>query len=176
MQLFTAAQKPESATAAPRELEDFPSYCEAAAKLSALRREEDDLNARIILATRQMKGACRDKPLPPPGSDREVIEIRQQIETVKAGIVAGEHAVRSAAAEAATEISRSMKPQHDRLRARVVNALTELRDALELERCFRADLDRRGMLSSAVIAPATVVELAPAGKLESIIAGLKGGF
>ncbi len=171
-----AMQKPESATAAPRELEDFPFYSEAAAALAELRRQEADLGAQLATATLKMREACRDKPLPPPGSDREVIEIRQQIETVKAGIVAGEHAVRSAAAEAATEISRSMKPQHDRLRARVVNALTELRDALELERCFRADLDRRGMLSAAVIAPATVVELAPAGKLESIIAGLKGGF
>ena len=47
---------------------------------------------------------------------------------------------------------------------------------LEQERCFRADLDRRGALSMGVIRPATVVELSAVGKLEGIIAGLKGGF
>lgn len=158
------------------ELNDFPLYLQAAANLTELRRREADLAARLIEADSGMRDRARDKSIPPAGNDREVNELRQQIETVKAGIIAADRVVRSAAGEAAIAISKAMKPAHDKLRARVIAALTDLRDALDQEQRFRAGMDARGVLTAAVITPATLPELNQPGKLDALIANLKGGF
>jgi hypothetical protein len=163
-------------TTQPHNLEDFECYVLAAAKVAELRRQNDDLGARLLEADRRMRERGRDCAIPPPGHDREVTDINQRIAEVRAQISEAKLALQSATANAATVISKGMKPHHDRLRARIIAALTELHDTFEEERIFRGDLDRRGVLSAAVIQPATVVELAAAGKLEVIIAGLKGGF
>lgn len=177
---MTDTKRDEAATTAvtiqPRNLDDFPSYVQAAANLTELRRREADLAARLIEADSGMRERARDKSIPPAGNDREVNELRQQIEMVKAGIVAADRAVRSAAAEASIAISKSAKPAHDKLRMRVIAALTELRDALKQEQMFRAGMDARGVLTAAVITPATFPELNQPGKLDALIANLKGGF
>lgn len=163
-------------TTQPRSLEDFVSYTEAAAKVAELRRQQADLGARLVEANRRMHEKCHNQAIPPPKCCDEVNEINQRLETAKAEIVAAERAVRSAAAEAALAISRAAKPMHDELRARVIRALRDLRDALRQEQIFRAEMDARGVLSASVIRSATIPALTQPGKLDAVIKSLEGGF
>ena len=74
-----------------------------------------------------MREALRDKAIPPRGCSQVVNDLDQRIVDVKRQITEAQNAQRAAAAEAAIAISKTMKPEHDRLRARIIDALAELR-------------------------------------------------
>jgi len=151
-------QKPEPTTVAT-----------AAAKLAVLRRQESELDAQLATATRRMYEMCRNKAIPPRDHDREAYELNQRIVALRAEIHEAEAVLRDAEGQARIAISRGAKPEHDKLRVRVIRALEELRDALDAERRFRDDLD----FSSAVITAVRILDL-DHDTLEAVIEGQKG--
>ena len=172
MQLFKATQKPESATvstAALRDLDDFPCCSEAAARLSELLQQQNELEVQLAAATRRMYEICQDKPIPPRDHDREVNELSQRLARVKAEIHEAQQALRLATDAARMQISRAAKPDHDELRRRVIRALEELRDALDAEQHFRDELD----FSPSVITAVRILDL-DCNTLAAVIEGQKG--
>jgi hypothetical protein len=167
--LFKATQKPESTTAALRDLDDLPSYSEAVANLTKLRRQESELDAKLAAATSRMHEMCRGQAIPPRDHDREVHAINQRIVACKAEICEAGDAVRDAEGQHRIAISHAMKPAHDELRCRVIRALEELRDALDAEQRFRDDLD----FTPSLIVPVRILDL-DHDTLTAVIEGERG--